>query len=67
MGRPRGPLRRRPGATFPALDTTGAISYVQARYLDPRPAPKYDNPVSSSPAILASPGSGHQSRDHPPS
>ena len=36
-----------PAATFPALDTTGAVFYVQTRYLKPRPGqPKYDNPAA---------------------
>jgi hypothetical protein len=34
-------------ATFPALDTTGTVRYVQTRYLQPRPGqPKYDNPAA---------------------
>jgi DNA primase len=49
----RNVLRRRRGlpygaavaATFPALDPTGHITYVQARYLDPATVGrKYDNP-----------------------
>ena len=31
-------------ATFPALDPTGNIAYVQARYLQPNGSDKYDNP-----------------------
>jgi hypothetical protein len=36
------------GATFPALDTTGQIRYVQTRALDPQPGRgKYDNPSAA--------------------
>lgn len=49
MRRPRGlPSGRSPGATFPALDPSGAVAYVQTRYLDPTPAsPKYENPAGT--------------------
>lgn len=32
-------------ATFPALDPSGAVRYLQTRYLDPGDGPKYDNPA----------------------
>ena len=36
------------GATFPALDPSGQIRYVQTRALEPRPGyGKYDNPAAS--------------------
>ena len=36
------------GATFPALDRSGQIRYVQTRALEPRPGyGKYDNPAAS--------------------
>ena len=46
-------LLRRPGglprggiaAVLPAFDETGAVTYVQARYLDPPDGRKYDNPA----------------------
>lgn len=48
-------MRRRRGlpygnsiaAVFPALDPDGQIQYLQARYLDPRDGPKYDNPAAA--------------------
>ena len=33
-------------AVFPALDPSGAVTYMQARYLDPGDRSKYDNPAS---------------------
>lgn len=48
MRRTRGlPYGATIAATFPALDETGGISYVQARYLDPGNGPKYDNPAGA--------------------
>lgn len=48
MRRARGlPYGATVAATFPALDETGEISYVQARYLDPGDGPKYDNPAGA--------------------
>jgi len=47
MRRPSG-LPRGSGlaATFPALDPTGSVRYVQTRYLEPRDdGPKYNNPA----------------------
>jgi DNA primase len=35
-----------PAATFPAQDASGAVTYVQTRYLDPGDRPKYDNPAA---------------------
>lgn len=35
------------GATFPAMDEHGEITYVQTRYLKPGTGPKYDNPAAS--------------------
>ena len=32
---------------FPALDPTGNIRYLQARYLEPGDGPKYDNPAAA--------------------
>ncbi len=44
-GLPRGESM---AATFPALDRNGQITYVQTRYLQPRPdGPKYENPRQS--------------------
>jgi DNA primase len=40
------PTGTSPAATFPAHDRTGAITYVQNRYLDPGDRPKYDNPAA---------------------
>jgi DNA primase len=34
-------------ATFPALDQSGEIQYVQARYLQPEGGRKYDNPATA--------------------
>ena len=46
LQRPRGlPHGHGPGATFPALDPTGHIRYVQTRALDPGERNKYDNPA----------------------
>lgn len=47
LPRPKGFPSGWPAAVYPALDPTGAITYFQARYLDP-PAGrgKYDNPAS---------------------
>jgi hypothetical protein len=48
LARPRGlPFGAGNGATFPALDQTGQIAYVQTRYLDPPPdRSKYENPAA---------------------
>ncbi|MCU0310690.1 MAG: toprim domain-containing protein [Acidimicrobiales bacterium] len=47
MQRPGGlPVGRSPAATFPALTPTGAVAYVQTRYLEPAGGPKYENPAS---------------------
>ncbi len=35
------------GATFPAMDEHGEITYVQTRYLNPGTGPKYDNPAAA--------------------
>ncbi|MFN0026734.1 MAG: toprim domain-containing protein [Acidimicrobiales bacterium] len=32
---------------FPALDPTGNVRYLQARYLEPGDGPKYDNPAAA--------------------
>lgn len=45
LPRPRGFPGGWPAAVYPALDRTGAITYFQARYLDPPEGRgKYDNP-----------------------
>lgn len=41
------PYGASPAATFPALDPDGRIQYVQARYLRPHGADKYDNPAGA--------------------
>jgi hypothetical protein len=41
-GLPRGG----PAAVLPALDGHGHVIYAQARYLEPRDKPKYDNPAA---------------------
>ncbi len=51
LRRPRGLPSGGAAATFPALGYSGAVTYVQARYLSPPPhRSKYDNPS----AVLAS-------------
>jgi Toprim-like len=67
LPRPRGlPAGDGLAATFPALDTTGTVRYVQTRYLTPRPGqPKYDNPAARlganpRPAWLAPPVPRHE-------
>jgi hypothetical protein len=39
------PYGASPAVVFPALDPTGALQYLQARYLEPGDGPKYDNPA----------------------
>ena len=47
LHRQRGlPYGATPGATFPAMNQAGEITYVQTRYLDPGTGPKYDNPAA---------------------
>lgn len=48
MRRQRGlPYGNSTAAVFPALDPTGKVRYLQARYLDPGDGPKYDNPAAA--------------------
>lgn len=51
-------------ATFPALGPDGAVTYVQTRYLQPRPdGPKYENPAArlgSNPRIAWTVPTGEQ-------
>ena len=48
MRRQRGlPYGNSTAAVFPALDPTGNVRYLQARYLDPGDGPKYDNPAAA--------------------
>ena len=48
MRRQRGlPYGNSTAAVFPALDLTGNVRYLQARYLDPGDGPKYDNPAAA--------------------
>ena len=48
MRRQRGlPYGNSTAAVFPALDPTGNIRYLQARYLEPGDGPKYDNPAAA--------------------
>ena len=50
------PYGKVPAATFPALDPTGQVTYVQARYLDADAAGrKYDNPAAALAPTPASP------------
>ncbi len=48
MRRQRGlPYGNSIAAVFPALDPTGSVRYLQARYLEPGDGPKYDNPAAA--------------------
>ncbi|MBI5738867.1 MAG: toprim domain-containing protein [Mycolicibacterium neoaurum] len=48
MRRQRGlPYGNGIAAVFPALDPTGNVRYLQARYLEPGDGPKYDNPAGA--------------------
>jgi hypothetical protein len=48
MRRQRGlPYGNSIAAVFPALDPTGNVRYLQARYLEPGDGPKYDNPAAA--------------------
>jgi hypothetical protein len=41
------PYGATPAAVLPAVDPSGAVRYVQARYLDPVGSAKYDNPAGA--------------------
>lgn len=48
MRRQRGlPYGNSIATVFPALDPTGNVRYLQARYLEPGDGPKYDNPAAA--------------------
>ena len=64
MRRQRGlPYGNSTAAVFPALDPTGNVRYLQARYLDPGGGPKYDNPAA---ALGSNPRLAWTQTEHPP-